>query len=155
MSALPSFIFAKPAIEEARPPEPQGDRWLSLRHAACELDVSTSTVRRWLQTGKLRSRLVTRGRRKYYYVLMPETPARANPGRVSNIVDHMRKQLDQRNEELALRGQYLQRQEDQIANLSRSLSRAIGQNGATAGNGDSPYEKYRSIVRRRRFWIIG
>jgi hypothetical protein len=153
MGALPAFTFTRPA-GKAKPPEPESTRWLSMRHAACELDVSVSTVRRWLQSGKLRSRVVTRGRRKYYYVQMPESGAPRSPERVSHIVDHLRKQMDQRDEELAIRQQELNRQEKQIANLSRALARAISQNGTPHGEAVSPYEKYRSIARRRRFWII-
>jgi hypothetical protein len=153
MGALPAFTFTRPAGKR-KPPEAEGVRWLSMRHAACELDISVSTVRRWLQTGKLRSRVVTRGRRKYYYVQMPESTAARSPERVSHIVDHLRRQVDQREEALAERDQELRHQEKQIGNLSRALARAISQNGTPHGEGVSPYEKYRSLARRRRFWII-
>lgn len=46
-------------------------RWMSLQHAACYLEVSTSTVRRWAHNGRLRSKLAMRGRLFSYQVLVP------------------------------------------------------------------------------------
>jgi len=152
MSALPAFTF--PNYQEGETPaERKGYRWLSLRDAAGELDVSVSTVRRWLEKGKLRSRLVTRGRRHAYYVLLPAAFSPPADERVSSIVQHLRNQVDQRDQELALREHYLKRQQEQIANLSQALARALAQlhGSGAVGNGEaSPYEKYRAIARRRR-----
>ncbi len=46
-------------------------RWMSAEHAACYLQVSASTVRRWARTGRLRSKLVMRGRAFSSQVLVP------------------------------------------------------------------------------------
>lgn len=46
-------------------------RWMSAEHAACYLQVSASTVRRWARTGRLRSKLVMRGRTFACQVLVP------------------------------------------------------------------------------------
>jgi excinuclease UvrABC helicase subunit UvrB len=97
--------------------------------------------------------LVIRGRRRYYYVLLPAGSRPVKQERVSHIVDHLRRQLAQREEEFEERHQVVRRQQQQIANLSRSLARALSQNGGS--NGASPYQKYRSLVRRRRLWLLG
>ncbi len=46
-------------------------RWMSAEHAACYLQVSASTVRRWARIGRLRSKLVMRGRAFSSQVLVP------------------------------------------------------------------------------------
>lgn len=46
-------------------------RWMSAEHAACYLQVSATTVRRWARTGRLRSKLVMRGRAFASQVLVP------------------------------------------------------------------------------------
>ncbi len=46
-------------------------RWMSAEHAACYLQVSASTVRRWARIGRLRSKLVMRGRAFSCQVLVP------------------------------------------------------------------------------------
>lgn len=128
-------------------------QWMSLRHAASELDVSTSTVRRWMRRGKLRSRVAARGRRFYYQVWVehvPESPPAAHAP--IDIVQHLRSQLEAKEERLAQMKQDLRRQEEQIRNLSAALANALRRSHGSEGSSNSPYTKYRWLARRGRWW---
>jgi predicted site-specific integrase-resolvase len=126
---------------------------MSLRQAARELDVSVSTVRRWMLEGRLRSRIAARGRRFCYQVRVehvPESPTA--PDVPTDIVQHLRLQLEAKEERLAQMEQDLKRQEEQIRNLSTALAQALQRNHGSDGASSGPFDKYRWLARRRRWW---
>jgi hypothetical protein len=134
------------------PPEDSA-QWMSLRHAARELDVSVSTVRRWMLKGRLRSRIAARGRRFCYQVWVDHAPGSPPaPDAPTDIVQHLRLQLEAKEERLAQMEQDVKRQEEQIRNLSTALAHALQRNHGSDGRSNSPYAKYRWLARRRWWW---
>jgi predicted site-specific integrase-resolvase len=126
---------------------------MSLRHAAREMSVSVSTVRRWMLKGKLQSRIVARGRRFYYQVRVEhalQSPV-ASPV-PADIVHHLRSQLEAKDERLAQMEQDLKRQEEHIRNLSAALSNALQRSHGAEASGNNSFEKYRWLARRRPRW---
>jgi hypothetical protein len=63
MVALREAWSEKHREEQGPGPEAEGARWMSLRRAACHLDVCTSTLRRRMRKGQLPWRVVNHGRR--------------------------------------------------------------------------------------------
>lgn len=153
-------------------PRPNPADWLSLQQAACELNVSASTVRRMIRKGHLRHRIVPhRGGFRYLIHLPNSRHALMQAHRLGLLAPERQRQLrlvdaapagPWRSEivEQAPRGEEERRLEAQVEQLSRSLSRAllakqtslpegVGGHGATSGG---PYARYRWLARRRRFW---
>jgi excisionase family DNA binding protein len=127
--------------------------WMSVRHAACRLDVSESTVRRWILTGRLRSRIVARGARFYHEVLVEAVPrASSSAGSPTDIVHYLQRQLTARQEELAQREQDISRQEEQIRRLSSALARALERGDGYRSPKQSPFQRYRWLARHRGWW---
>jgi excisionase family DNA binding protein len=129
--------------------------WMSVRHAACYLDVSESTVRRWIANGRLRSRIVARGGRFYHEVLV-ESALRATSTVRSptDIVQYLQGRLAEEEKRWAKREQDIGRQEEQIRRLSATLAHALQRNDDSQSSPQSPYGKYRWLARRgrRRWW---
>jgi len=139
--------------EQGLGPEAEGARWMSLRRAACHLDVCPSTLRRRMRKGELPWRVVNHGRRWSYEVLVPpgltSCDEQAQPGVVS-LGGYLHDRLEETEEESARLTQELKRQEQMIENLSQALARARA--GNHHGPEDSPYAKYRQLARRLRWW---
>jgi hypothetical protein len=155
MVALREEWSEKHRAEQGPGPEAEGARWMSLRRAACHLDVCTSTLRRRMRKGQLPWRVVNHGPRWSYEVLVPAglTPcdeqAQAQEGVVS-IGVYLHDRLEETEEETTRLTREVEHLEQMIENLSQALARA------RAGNHhkpeDSPYAKYRQLALRRRWW---
>jgi len=133
--------------------ETEGARWMSLRRASCCLDVSPSTLRRRMRKGTLSWRVINHGRRWAYEVLVPDgaSPCASRRGVVS-MEDHFRGCLEEKERELARLALDLQRQEEQIENLSQALARARA--GNRHGPEDGPYARFRQLALSRRRWRL-
>jgi hypothetical protein len=155
------------------PPRPDPADWLSLQHAACELDVSPSTIRRMIRKGQLRNRIVPRRGGFRYLIYLPNSrhaqmdaqrscsaPAEKEPRRLRLIADTgARAWRDEAppDDPIATEVRML---EVRAERLNRSLSRALLANRAappdalavTEISPDDPYGRYRWLARRRRRW---
>src|SRR3990172_10473378 len=102
MVALREEWFEEPQREQVPAPEAEGDRWLSLRHASCCLDVCTSTLRRRIRRGDLPWRVVDHGRRWSYEVLVPDgvSPCAGHGAGVSTEA-HLRRRMEEGEREIA------------------------------------------------------
>lgn len=135
MTARPlPFDYTDPAAPLSAFPA----RWMSLQHAACYLEVSLSTVRRWAHNGRLRSKLAMRGRLFSYQVLVPlykGEPTCGCGGGPSQPPAALLRLLNGRVPLVAT-------EPDMDAVRAR-------------GNGSHPYERYRWLAQRarRRRWL--
>jgi len=148
--------------------------WLSLQQAACELNVSISTVRRMIRKGHLRNRIVPRRGGFRYLIYLPNSrhaqmdalrfglpAATAQAERRLRLVEAA-PAGPWRSEEAAQEapGEEIQRLEAQLDHLSRSLAQAIRERQATppdgvarrGGGSSDPFARYRWLVRRGRRW---
>jgi hypothetical protein len=154
------------------PPRPNPADWLSLQQAACELNLSISTVRRMIRKGQLRNRIVPRRGGFRYLIYLPDSrhaqmescrhaaatfdPA---PRRLLWVVDRAPAHPVSRRDEAPPLDE-VRRLEVRAERLSRSISRALLANRAappdalpyTEINPDEPYGRYRWLARRRRRW---
>ena len=155
------------------PSRPDPADWLSLQHAACELNVSPSTIRRMIRKGQLRNRIVPRRGGFRYLIYLPDSrhaqmdaqrpcsaPAEKEPRRQRLIADTgalSRRKDAKVDDPLAAEVRAL---EARAERLNRSLSRALLANRAappdalpyTEISPDDPYGRYRWLARRRRHW---
>lgn len=156
------------------PPRPDPADWLSLQHAACELNVSPSTIRRMIRKGQLRNRIVPRRGGFRYLIYLPNSrhsqmdaqrscgaPAEKEPRRRLRLIADTgaRSWRDDipPDDPLATEVHML---EVRAERLNRSLSRALLANRAappdalavTEISPDDPYGRYRWLARRRRRW---
>lgn len=127
---------------------------MSLRHASCRLNVCTSTLRRRMRKGELPWRAVSHGRRWAYEVLVPDAASLcADDDSSVSMEAYLRRQVEDKEREVARLKCELQCRGQQIENLSQALARA--RVGNTSGPHSSPYAKYRELVtRRRRWWVF-
>jgi hypothetical protein len=131
--------------------EVQAARWMSLRHASCHLDVCPSTLRRRIRKGQLPWRIVNHGRRWAYEVLVPDAASPcADDDRVVSMEAYLRRQVEEKDEEIARLKHDVRRQDQQIENLAQALARARA--GTPHNPGGSPFAKYRELAARRRRW---
>ena len=140
--------------EQAPAPEAEGARWMSLRHASCRLNVCPATLRRRMRKGELPSRVVNHGRRWAYEVLVPEgaSPC-AGPTASISMEAYLRRQAEEKERETARLAYEVERQQQQIENLSQALARALA--GRSYSADDSPFARYRQlVVPRRRWWFF-
>ena len=159
-------------------PKPDPADWLSLQQAACELNLSTSTVRRMIRKGRLRSRIVPRPGGFSYLVFLPgsrhahsahtDAPAEVRPRPRLTLVEPA--SADEESPRSGADAGDVQRYatphdqiralERMVDHLSGALSRAlrIKQRALPSGMGDpaenpiDPYARYRWLVRRHRWW---
>ena len=137
--------------EQGPAPYPQAAHWMSLRHASCRLDVCPSTLRRRIRKGELPWRIVNHGRRWAYEVLVPDgAPPCAGHDQVVSMEAYLRRQMEEKEQEVARLKHDAWRQDQQIENLAQALARA------RAGNRhkpqESPFAEYRQLALRRRRW---
>jgi hypothetical protein len=154
MVALHEEWSERHQAEQGSAPEAEGARWMSLRRAACCLDICTSTLRRRMRKGEIPWRVVNHGRRWSYEVLVPASisPCDGQTG-VVNIGAYLRGRLEEKEQEAARLSREIERQEQMIENLSQALARARA--GNHHGPEESPYSKYRELaLRRRRWWLF-
>jgi hypothetical protein len=154
MVALHEEWFERHQAEQGSAPEAEVARWMSLRRAACCLDVCASTLRRRMRKGEIPWRVVNHGRRWSYEVLVPASisPCDGQAG-VVNIGAYLRGRLEEKEQEAARLSREIERQEQMIENLSQALARARA--GNHHGPEESPYSKYRELaLRRRRWWLF-
>jgi hypothetical protein len=140
--------------EQGPAPDIQAARWMSLRHASCRLDVCPSTLRRRIRKGNLPWRIVSHGRRWAYEVLVPDgaSPC-AGHDQVLNIEAHLRRKVEEKEQEIARLERDFRRQDQQIENLAQALARARA--GSRPGPEEKPFAKYRELaLRRRRWWLF-
>lgn len=162
---------------EERLPQPNPRDWLTLEQAACELGVSVSTVRRRLRRGLLRNRVVPRKGGFAYRIYIensrhgrdadlhghapPAAPAAA-PIAVrapSDLAAFRRARQARQGKPRPNLGRGL---ELPLERISESLIQALRLNsvampaaaGAGAPRGDQTYERYRALVRKRRWWPL-
>lgn len=160
--------------EAGATPRPNPADWLPLQQAACELNVSISTVRRMIRKGQLRNRIVPRRGGFRYLIYLPNSRhTQMNALRFGLPAATAQAERRLRLVEAAPAGPWrsettaqeapaeeIQRLEAQLDHLSRSLARAIRERqasppaGATgrSGNGGDPFARYRWLVRRGRRW---
>lgn len=161
MAALRALRVGDYAIRETPPLDLPAD-WLTIQQAACELDVSASTVRRMMRDGRLRYRVANRRHRRIYLIHMPDSRhAVPAPARVIDLTERKRERDEGRlRRSAAGRDDIVRRLEQQVEHLSEALARArrlhrrslpVGV-GQPDGNPDDPYERYRWLARRRRWW---
>jgi hypothetical protein len=139
---------------------PGDEDWLTLSEAACEMGVSVATARRLLRKGKLPNRIVPRRGGFAYLIYMPGNRHRAGglcstnghaPARSNGNGAHGIDQAEYERE--------VARLQEQVDALSNALSRAlrIKQKSLPPGlgapqNPEDPFERYRWLVRKRRWW---
>jgi hypothetical protein len=157
--------FRTPASSDHDAP-PSADRdWLSMEQAACELDVSVSTVRRWMRAGKLRNRVEPRRGGIRYLVYVPNSrhgrlldDACAQPVSITErIAERDARRIAS---DASARDEVIRRLEQQVEHLSHALSRTLRtrQKALPAGigqadvNATDPYARYRWLARRKRWW---
>ena len=146
--------------------------WLTLQQAACELGVSTSTVRRMVRDGRLLNRMVPhRGGFAYLVFIGGSRHARLNDQahpvssrRLLWLVRSDRQEAPGHTTTPAESSLEDQRTiaglERQVEQLSHALSRALKtkQRALPAGMGEThvnptdPYARYRWVARRPRWW---
>lgn len=150
----------------SRVPDDAG-AWLTLQQAACEMNVSASTVRRRIRRGKLRNRIVPRrgGFAYLVYVASPHhVPAVGVVRRTPwSTAGQSAAAVPAVNGASAINGRHdddLGRLRDQVERLSDAFARAlrIKQTALPEGIGDpaaqpdDPYARYRWLARKRRWW---
>ena len=139
------------ALHDTKPSD-----WLTLPQAACELGISVSTGRRMIRQGRLRNRIVPRRGGFAYLVYLPDSKhaslgAECRHDEVAIPVDRA---------EGGLAAARIRSLEDQVENLSEALARALrlkqaslpARSGDSDTNAASPYARYRTAVRKRRWW---
>ena len=155
MLAVRSALDRMPGARDWTPSQPEPDPdpadWLSLQQAACELDVSISTLRRMIRKGKVRHRIVPRHGGYGYLVYIPNSLHAQGAA-------HGRAPTELRAAERAR----IRDLEDQVERLSNALARALRQrqtlppDGApdAASDDDAPYARYRWLARKRTWWPL-
>jgi hypothetical protein len=164
--------------EPLPPPRPEPADWLSLQQAACELNLSISTVRRMIRRGQLRNRIVPRRGGFRYLIYLPNSrhakmescrhaeDGALAPPRLVQQRPHLRLVRDRaptfaaEDEPEEIPVDEVRRLEIRAERLSRSLSRALIANRTSAPDDlpcteidpDDPYGRYRWLARRRRKW---
>jgi len=140
--------------EQGPAPDVQEARWMSLRHASCRLDVCPSTLHRRIRRGELPWRIVNHGRRWSYEVLVPDgaSPCAAHDSVVS-MDAWLRREVEEKEREIARLEHDGRRQDQQIENLAQALARARA--GDRCEPEETPFAKYRELaLRRRRWWLF-
>jgi len=149
--------------------------WLSLQHAACELGVSVSTLRRRLRKGKLRNRVVPHNGGYRYLIYVPNAQHRSAAPHLRLVGGTEAPPDDEPPPALPPAAAYgleaassnghasadeVAHLRDQVDRLSEALSRAlrVRQRSLPQGVGDpdaspaDPYGRYRWLARKRRWW---
>lgn len=145
---------------------PNVDDWLSMQKAACELNVSVSTVRRMIRKGRLRNRIVPRRGGFAYLIYLPNSrhagliddPGRASPRQLLRLVP--RTDDETAAPETSTSGDEIRALRSQVERLSEALARALRmeQRSLPEGIGDpsaapvDPYGRYRWLARKHRWW---
>ena len=155
--------------------------WLTLPQAACELNVSVSTVRRMIRDGRLRNRIVPRRGGFAYLIYAPgnrhsapgaphdcaatggalangHNAARERAATVPRPTPYQRREAEIGRTRDAHEAE-IRRLEQQVESLSHALSRALRVKqvslppgiGGESGAVD-PYARYRWLVRRKKWW---
>jgi hypothetical protein len=168
-SLLDAHVAPESDVQQSNPND-----WLSVSQAACELGVSSTTIRRRIHDGLLRTLTVPRNGGFSYRVYLPESrhgrdaslrataaakgPA-ATEGSPIDLTAYRRRrdQLRQAQPQKSS-NEPRSRIEGQPERLPESLMQALSLQarplrasfaGASAG---SPFGQYRQLVRKRRWW---
>jgi hypothetical protein len=172
MVALRSFCGPEGDVDARRPPlrKPHAADWLSLQQAACELDVSVSTVRRMIRRGQLRNRIVPRPGGFAYLIYLPNSRhallgAHNHRGAPGGATRASLRLVDDEFEHDALeagapRDHEIERLETQVEQLWHALARALRDRRSMASRAEptpaaddaGPYARYRALARKRRWW---
>ena len=143
------------------PPEPDPDPgdWLNVQRAACELNVSISTLRRMIRKGRLRNRIVPRRGGYAYLIYLPGSrharglvhakPFAAAFASWSATITFARRNT---------RASATSRSRSSVSR--NALARALKQKQTALPDGaadgavevDTPYARYRWLARKRRWW---
>jgi len=169
MVALRSFPGpGDDAARDGRAAQPAPADWLTLQQATCELGISAGTARRMIRKGRLRNRIVPRPGGFAYLIYLPQS--RHARGLHTDAHTDAPPSLPReplplaacarRHGTVADADAEIRRLEAQVERLSAALSRALRLKqkalppgiGAAAANRASPYERYRWLARRRRWW---
>jgi hypothetical protein len=148
------------------PARPNPADWLTLQQAACELNISITTARRMVRKGTLRNRIVPRRGGFAYLVYLPNSRHAGGPGMHAcapgdaNAPRDLAAYRHTRTRPAPATDEQVRRLEQQVEHLSEALSRALRlkQRALPQGMGQAdvnphdPYERYRWLVRRRRWW---
>jgi hypothetical protein len=178
MVALRALVDADEDLHEPRAPRATDPAdWLTLEQAACELGISVSTVRRRIRKGELRNRIVPRRGGFSYRIYVPGARHGRDPGLHGHPDPSGRIDLEPGNvvslDVWRARGaapaeadagppsqaQEVRRLEQQVEKLSAALATALRTKQRTPPprhprkiNREDPYARYRSLVRKRRWW---
>jgi excisionase family DNA binding protein len=148
---------------ESRPPAEDPADWLTVQQAACELDVSASTVRRMIHDGRLRHRRHVR-RRHHVYLVYLEGSFHGGRARPANVIDlaarRQARSTVAAGAGLPLQLPAIQARPERVEHLLRALARTATRRpkalppdiGGPQSNPDDPYGRYRWLARRRRWW---
>lgn len=155
MAALREQWTDRQQTAQAPTPEDEGARWLNLRHASCSLNVCPSTLRRRMRKGELPWRIVNNGRRWFYEVVVADgvSPCSGQAAAASalSMEAYLRRQVEEKEQEIARLKSQVERQDQQIDNFSHALARARA--GGSYSGDNSPFASYRQLaVPRRRWW---
>jgi excisionase family DNA binding protein len=143
-------------------PRDESADWLTMQQAACELNVSLSTVRRRIRSGELRNRMVPHRGGFAYVVYVPGS--RHAMGLACTHGAHVRPEGSRNGHRPAAPptapDPYVRELEEQVERLSQALARALRVKqrvlpegmGEPGLNPSDPYARYRWLVRRRRWW---
>jgi len=168
MVALRSLLGPEGDVDARRPPpKPNPADWLSLQQAACELNVSVSTLRRMIRRGQVRNRIVPRPGGFAYLIYLPNSrhallgPHNHHDAPADSTRSGLRMvdaEFENDTIDADARDHEISRLEAQVEHLSQALSRALRDRRTLvsppelAPEGGSPYERYRSLARKRRWW---
>jgi hypothetical protein len=155
-SARPREDGAAPhASDISTPARPDAADWLPLQQAACELNLSATTVRRMIRKGRLRNRIVPRRGGFAYLVYLPNS--RHSQGLCGLPAPLPENVIPLHAPPQAEDGGRVRELEQQLDEMAEALARALRVKqkelpkgiGRPVDDEDDPYARYRWLVRRR------
>jgi hypothetical protein len=166
---LDADVAPEPRVSRSNPND-----WLTVSQAACELGVSSTTIRRRIHLGLLRTQTVPRNGGFSYRVYLPDsrhgrdeslraiTEAQRPPAPERDPIDltayrHRRDQLREAQPKKHARDER-PRIEGQPERLPEALMQALSlqprplRASLAGASGGDPFGQYRQLVRKRRWW---
>lgn len=122
-----------------------------MQQAACELNISVSTLRRRIRQGRVRNRIVPHRGGFAYLVYLPNS-------RHADLQYRIPAPPQRRLTEASPPDAQIRALESQVQRLAEALARALRTKPTVAPSalggptGVNPYSRYRWLARRRRWW---